>query len=66
VLDLLAGGCTNREIGAQLVISSSTVKVHVEHILAKLGVGDRTQAAVRAIQLGYVVHRQSRPVPVAS
>jgi DNA-binding NarL/FixJ family response regulator len=30
----------------------STVKIHVEHILAKLGVSDRTQAAVRAIELG--------------
>jgi DNA-binding NarL/FixJ family response regulator len=66
VLDLLTSGCTNRQIAERLVISSSTVKVHVEHILAKLGVGDRTQAAVRAIQLGYVVHRQSRLVPVAS
>ena len=30
----------------------STIKIHVEHILAKLGVSDRTQAAVRAIELG--------------
>jgi DNA-binding NarL/FixJ family response regulator len=61
VLDLLTSGCTNRQIAERLVISSSTVKVHVEHILAKLGVGDRTQAAVRAIQLGYVVHRRALP-----
>jgi two-component system, NarL family, response regulator LiaR len=54
VLELLARGCTNREIAEQLVITSSTVKVHVEHILAKLGVSDRTQAAVQAIELGYV------------
>jgi DNA-binding NarL/FixJ family response regulator len=54
VLELLARGCTNREIAEQLVITSSTVKVHVEHILAKLGVSDRTQAAVHAIELGYV------------
>jgi DNA-binding NarL/FixJ family response regulator len=62
VLDLLARGCTNREIAEELVIGSSTVKVHVEHILAKLGVGDRTQAAVRAIQMGYVIHRSSAPL----
>lgn len=54
VLDLLARGFTNREIAEQLVITASTVKVHVEHILAKLGVSDRTQAAVQAIELGYV------------
>jgi DNA-binding NarL/FixJ family response regulator len=45
---------TNREIAEQLVIASSTVKIHVEHILAKLGASDRTQAAVRAIELGYI------------
>jgi DNA-binding NarL/FixJ family response regulator len=54
VLELLARGCTNREIAEQLIITPSTVKVHVEHILAKLGVSDRTQAAVQAIELGYV------------
>lgn len=52
VLQLLAQGQTNREIASALTISMSTVKIHVEHILAKLGVSDRTQAAVRAIELG--------------
>ena len=52
VLELLAQGQTNREIAQHLTVSSSTVKIHVEHILAKLGVSDRTQAAVRAIELG--------------
>ena len=52
VLQLLAQGLTNREIANQLVVSVSTVKIHVEHILTKLGVSDRTQAAVRAIELG--------------
>ena len=54
VLDRLARGLTNREIAEELIITSNTVKIHVEHILAKLGVSDRTQAAVRAIELGYV------------
>jgi DNA-binding NarL/FixJ family response regulator len=54
VLLLLARGYTNREIAEQLTITPHTVKVHVEHILAKLEVSDRTQAAVRAIELGYV------------
>jgi DNA-binding NarL/FixJ family response regulator len=52
VLQLLAQGQTNREIARALTVSISTVKIHVEHILAKLGVCDRTQAAVRAIELG--------------
>lgn len=51
VLQLLAQGQTNREIAENLTVSISTVKVHVEHILAKLGVSDRTQAAVRAVEL---------------
>jgi DNA-binding NarL/FixJ family response regulator len=52
VLRLLAQGLTNREIAAALIVSVGTVKVHVEHIIAKLGVSDRTQAAVRAVALG--------------
>jgi DNA-binding NarL/FixJ family response regulator len=52
VLRLLAQGLTNREIAARLIVSVGTVKVHVERILAKLGVSDRTQAAVRAVTLG--------------
>src|SRR6266516_308438 len=52
VLHLLTQGQTNREIAEHLTVSVSTVKIHVEHILAKLSVSDRTQAAVRAIELG--------------
>ena len=52
VLQLLVQGQTNREIAEHLFLSVSTVKIHVEHIFAKLGVSDRTQAAVRAIELG--------------
>jgi DNA-binding NarL/FixJ family response regulator len=52
VLQLLAQGLTNREIAEILAIKSSTIKVHVERILAKLGVANRTQAAVRAVELG--------------
>lgn len=52
VLQLLTQGQTNREIAANLMVSVSTVKIHVEHILSKLGVSDRTQAAVRAVELG--------------
>ena len=52
VLRLLAKGRTNPEIAQELEISRGTVKIHVQHIIAKLGVSDRTQAAVRAIELG--------------
>jgi DNA-binding NarL/FixJ family response regulator len=52
VLRLLALGQTNRQISRSLLSSVSTVKAHVRSTIAKLGVSDRTQAAVRAIQLG--------------
>jgi DNA-binding NarL/FixJ family response regulator len=52
VLRLLAQGQTNREIARNLGITAGTAKVYVERIIAKLGVSDRTQAAVRAIGLG--------------
>ena len=58
VLRLLAQGATNREIAEALIIAPYTVKVHVDHIFAKLGVSDRTQAAVRAIELGLVTPGQ--------
>lgn len=56
VLQLLAQGQTNREIAGKLTLSVSTVKIHVEHILEKLSVSDRTQAAVRAVELGLIRH----------
>ncbi len=46
VLDHLAKGMTNKQIAKQLGISSETVKEHVQHLLRKVGVDDRTQAAV--------------------
>jgi two-component system, NarL family, response regulator LiaR len=45
-------GLSNQQIARNLLISTSTVKKHVRRIITKLGVSDRTQAAVRAIQLG--------------
>ncbi len=51
VLHLLAAGSSNQHIADQLVISLHTVKLHVKHILAKLGVTSRTQAAARAREL---------------
>ncbi|MFD6467504.1 response regulator [Streptomyces goshikiensis] len=48
VLDLLAGGLTNADIGRRLLLSASTTKEHVSAILAKLGLTNRVQAAVVA------------------
>lgn len=52
VLRLLAAGRTNRQIGRELFISDSTAGVHVSHILAKLGVSGRVEAATIAARLG--------------
>jgi DNA-binding NarL/FixJ family response regulator len=52
ILRLVVGGRTNREIASELGISISTVKTHVQRIISKLEVSDRTQAAVKAVELG--------------
>ena len=52
ILRLLAPGRTNKAIAEILVLSPGTVKNHVQHIIAKLGVSDRTQAAVLAVGAG--------------
>jgi DNA-binding NarL/FixJ family response regulator len=54
VLKQLALGLSNKEIAQALEISYETVKEHVQHILRKLGVADRTQAAVWAVRKGLV------------
>ncbi len=54
VLMLIARGRSNKRIALELGISEKTVKTHVGHLLAKLGVTDRTQAAVLAVQNGLV------------
>ena len=48
------GGKTNEEIAEELAVDVETIKHHVKHILAKLGVEDRTQAAVWAVRHGLV------------
>lgn len=52
VLQQMAKGQSNQEIGLTLRIAESTVKTHVNSILSKLGVGDRTQAAIVALKRG--------------
>jgi DNA-binding NarL/FixJ family response regulator len=54
VLELIAAGRSNKRIAFELGISEKTVKTHVGHVLAKLGVADRTQAALLAVQSGLV------------
>jgi DNA-binding NarL/FixJ family response regulator len=54
VLVCLASGLDNNAICEQLVISANTLKTHIRHIFAKLGVSDRTQAALWALEHGLV------------
>jgi len=54
VLQQIVAGKSNKEIGTQLNISEATVKSHINNILSKLGVSDRTQAATTALQRGIV------------
>ena len=54
VLVLIGRGLPNKRIARELEVSEKTVKTHVGHVLAKLGVGDRTQAAVVAVRAGLV------------
>ncbi len=54
VLKRIVGGRSNKEIAGDLFISEATVKTHINSILSKLGVSDRTQAATTALQRGIV------------
>ncbi|MCA9918248.1 MAG: response regulator transcription factor [Anaerolineales bacterium] len=54
ILGVLATGASNREIANQLYITEGTVKNHVTNILGKLGVRDRTQAALKAKEMGLI------------
>ena len=54
VLELLAGGKTNRDIGSTLFISESTVKFHVHAILSKLDATNRTEAVSLAVKQGVI------------
>jgi DNA-binding NarL/FixJ family response regulator len=58
VLGLVQKGLSNRQVAEKLFISRGTVKRHLENLMAKLGVSDRTQAVVRALQLGILEFSQ--------
>ena len=57
VLRLIASGMSNKEIARELVLNERTVKGHVSNILSKLGLADRTQAALYAVREGIVPMR---------
>ncbi len=50
MLRLIARGMSNRQIASELSVAEKTVKTHVSNVLSKLGVADRTQAALYAVQ----------------
>jgi LuxR family maltose regulon positive regulatory protein len=54
VLQLVAAGFSNGEIAARMIVATSTVKTHINHIFGKLGVQSRTQAVAQARNLGLV------------
>jgi len=53
-LNLLVEGLSNQHIAGRLGIGVETVKTHIKHILEKLAVSDRTQAAIKALKEGLV------------
>jgi two-component system NarL family response regulator len=55
VLELVAKGLSNKEIGSALFLAEDTVKNHLKHIYAKLDVSDRTEAVLQAVQRGIIV-----------
>lgn len=63
VLELVAGGRTNKEIAVKLNISNQTVKNHISSILRKLAVNDRTQAVVFAMRRGWIKVNQQQGSP---
>lgn len=62
VLELLVEGMSNLQMAERLIISNETVKTHMRHIMEKLTVSDRTQAAVKALREGLLMNRR----PIAS
>ncbi|HEX6521014.1 MAG TPA: response regulator transcription factor [Streptosporangiaceae bacterium] len=63
VFRLLARGQSNREIASELHLSESTIKIHVGHILAKLGLRDRVQAVIEAYESGLITPEGEQQSP---
>ena len=66
VLVLIGHGFANKLIAGELAVAEKTVKTHVGHVLAKLGVSDRTQAAIFAVRAGLVEPSVLGPRPLAA
>ena len=60
VLELVAQGASNRDTATQLFISEATVKTHLMHIYAKLGVNDRAAAVAEGFNRGLLIPRNAR------
>jgi NarL family two-component system response regulator LiaR len=60
ILRLVSQGLSNKAIAQDLSLSVGTVKVHISHILGKLGVSNRTEASMRALQMGLVTQVEDR------
>lgn len=65
VLRLIAHGCSNKDIAAELSVSELTVRTHVSNILSKLHLASRTQAALYALQKGITSLEEIPPLDVA-
>jgi two-component system, NarL family, nitrate/nitrite response regulator NarL len=59
ILVLLAGGASNKEMARELDLAESTVKIHIQNILRKLGLSSRVQAAVYAVESGIAPRRSA-------
>jgi len=66
ILQFLVGGKSNKTIAKALNISHDTVKLHVRHILAKLGLSSRVEAAVFAVEHGVAGHYPAPSAPTSS
>jgi NarL family two-component system response regulator LiaR len=63
ILQLISRGLSNKAIAQTLDLSAGTVKVHVSNILGKLNVSNRTEASIRALQLGLISSAEDRTTP---
>ena len=66
ILRCLASGSSNKAIARELSIAETTVKVHIKSLLRKLGVSNRTQAAIWALNHGGGAGQEAGPLPLTA